>query len=130
MLRVILSELTNEFTKRVTTLNQAFDGDFVDPGFGTADALGPVDAGETAFVPNLAGTEALAGVMRLLPEITVQTDGPGLVQFIAGDHASFLSPATSPEATIEMQSQFATFAATSGTLIPFTNTAVINTVQP
>ena len=68
--------------------------------------------------------------MGLLPAITAQTDGPGLVQLIAGDHASFLSPATSPEATIEMQSQFATIAATSGTLIPFTNTAVINTVQP
>ena len=46
-------DVDSEFTDQGTTLNSAFGGDFVDPNFGTPDALGPVDAGGTAFLPNL-----------------------------------------------------------------------------
>ena len=141
-----LEQGTPEFSQFIVAAQTAIDsGDPINFG-ARAASMHPIHMievigdGESVppdnVVPNtvpgapLAGTEALAGVMGLLPAVTAQTDGSGLVQFIAGDHASYLSPATSLDATIEMQSQVATFAATSGTLIPFTNTAVINTTEP
>jgi pimeloyl-ACP methyl ester carboxylesterase len=46
---------------------------------------------------------------------------PSVVKFTAGTHASFLDPtAGSAPATIEMQTEAATFAATNGTYLPVT----------
>jgi len=123
-------------------------GDGIDPA--TADTVvlnnivnvplpGDQANGATMTAP-LAGTEALASVMGLCPGIvapglscmttvTANTSGPGLVKFTAGDHGSLLSPAASLDATVEMQSQLATFAATNGTLISISNPAVIKTSE-
>jgi pimeloyl-ACP methyl ester carboxylesterase len=49
----------------------------------------------------------------------------GYVNFIVGDHGSILSPAASLAATVEMQTQTVTFAATNGTTILVSNPAVI-----
>ncbi len=76
----------------------------------------------------LAGTEALARVMGLV-DVTADTNGSGIVKFTAGNHASLLLPTASLDATVEMQTQLATFAATSGTLIKITNPAVIQTSE-
>lgn len=85
------------------------------------------DATVPNLVPNtLAGTEVLAALMGLT-SVTASTDGSGIVRFIAGDHGSLLSPAASPAATQEMQTQVAAFAATSGTLIRINDTSVIRT---
>jgi len=74
----------------------------------------------------LAGTEALARVMGLT-SVTADTSGSGIVRFTAGDHGSLLSPAASQAATVEMQTQVATFAASAGTLIKITNADVVKT---
>ncbi|MCS6946960.1 MAG: hypothetical protein NZM12_05030 [Steroidobacteraceae bacterium] len=60
----------------------------------------------------------------------VSTPGPnavsrGFVNFIAGDHGSILSPAASLAATVEMQTQTVTFAASDGALIAIANPTVI-----
>jgi hypothetical protein len=49
----------------------------------------------------------------------------GWVNMIAGSHGSLLSPATSLPATVEMQTQAATFVATDGAVIRITNGAVV-----
>lgn len=77
----------------------------------------------------LAGTEALARVMGLT-QVTADTNGSGLVMFTAGDHGSLLSPEASLAATVEMQTQLATFAASAGTLIRVTDASVIRTTTP
>lgn len=77
----------------------------------------------------LAGTEALARVMGLT-QVTANTNGSGLVKFTAGNHSSLLSPEGSLEATVEMQTQLATFAASGGALISITDTSVIETNLP
>ena len=58
--------------------------------------------------------------------------GSGYVNFIAGDHGSLLSPAASAAATVEMQTQVATFTVTgnppagpSNPIINVTNAAVV-----
>ena len=83
-------------------------------------------------VPNiagtLAGTEPLAAVMGL-NGVSANTSGSALVRFIAGDHGSILSPAASPEAFTEMQTQTATFAATGGTQIVINDPSVVQPAQ-
>lgn len=63
-------------------------------------------------VPNSA-TEKLANAMGLPTISTTTIDNAngvdGLVQFIAGDHGSILSPAASADATTEMQTEMAVF---------------------
>ncbi len=78
----------------------------------------------------LAGSAALAQVMGLT-SVSADTNGSGLVVFTEGDHASLLSPESSGSlaATVEMQTQLATFAASAGTLIKITNPAVIQIAQ-
>ena len=49
----------------------------------------------------------------------------GYVNFIVGDHGSILSPAASLAATVEIQRQIVTFAASDGTTILISNPAVI-----
>ena len=72
----------------------------------------------------LVGTDALARVMGLAA-ISQDTSESGIVRFTEGDHGTLLSPAASLAATVEMQTQVATFAATAGGLIKITNSEVI-----
>ncbi len=72
----------------------------------------------------LSGTDPLARQMGLT-QITETSSTGGLVKFSAGDHRSLLSPAASLAATVEMQTQVATFAATQGTVLPITDSTVI-----
>jgi Pla-1/cef family extracellular lipase len=77
----------------------------------------------------LAGTEPMA---RLLGAATipaaagpVPVDGAAISRFIAGDHGSILSPASSPAVTGEMQMQMASFFATGGAAVNVTNPMVL-----
>ncbi len=71
-----------------------------------------------------SGSDPMAALLGLQP-VTATTNGGGLVRFTAGDHGSILSPAASLEATVEMQTQMATFAASGGTLLLVTDNSVI-----
>ncbi|MEN8178491.1 MAG: lipase [Pseudomonadota bacterium] len=76
----------------------------------------------------LSGTEPLARIMDL-KSITADTDdtftGDGIVRFTEGDHSSVLDPTASPAATMEMQSEIASFLASGGSAIVITNPDVI-----
>jgi pimeloyl-ACP methyl ester carboxylesterase len=76
----------------------------------------------------LSGTDPLARMMGLT-QVAANAGGNSLVKFSAGDHGSILNPAASPAATVEMQTQMATFAATSGTQLPITDSTVIQAVE-
>lgn len=69
-------------------------------------------------VPNSA-TEALSNAMGLacIDAGTAAPTGEGIVRFVAGDHGSLLDPAASQEATVEMQTELATFIASFGTTV-------------
>ena len=71
-----------------------------------------------------SGSTPLARVMGL-PQVSASTIPSGIVRFTAGDHSSFLDPTTSLAATVEMQTQTATFAASGGTLIQILDSSVI-----
>lgn len=73
----------------------------------------------------LSGTEPLARQLGLT-QIVADSSTGGLVKFSIGDHGSILNPATSAAATVEMQRQTATFAATQGTQLPVTDSSVIS----
>jgi len=75
----------------------------------------------------LSGTEPLARLLGLDPAnpTSASISGSGIVQFIAGSHSSLISPAASLAATVEMQTQVATFAASGGTSLVITDTSVI-----
>jgi len=87
-----------------------------------------------AVIPNavatapLSGTEPLAAVLGLTA-IDANAAGGALVRFSAGDHGSIIRPTASLAATVEMQTQTATFAATQGTQLPVTDTSVIQAAQ-
>lgn len=77
-------------------------------------------------VPNSA-TQRLIDAMGLT---RVSTPGAnpvshGYVNFIVGDHGSILSPAASAPATVEMQTETVTFAASVGTVIPIADPTVV-----
>jgi len=76
----------------------------------------------------LSGTDPLARVMGLT-QVDSTSSGSALVVFSAGDHGSILDPGASLEATVEMQTQTATFAASSGALLPINNASVIQAVE-
>jgi hypothetical protein len=87
-------------------------------------------------IPNSATQRlitAIGGAGIPFPRRTTGTNlGSGYVNFIAGDHGSLLSPAASVAATVEMQTQIATFTAAgnqpggvSTPIITVTNTAVV-----
>ncbi|MGQ7844799.1 hypothetical protein ACUNV4_09995 [Granulosicoccus sp. 3-233] len=83
-----------------------------------------------AVIPNsvatapLAGTEPLARQLGLTQIVADSTNG-GLVKFSVGDHASIIRAQASAAATVEMQRQTATFAASQGTQLPVTDDTVI-----
>lgn len=76
----------------------------------------------------ISGTEPLIRVMGLQSVSSTTQNALGLdgaVRFIAGAHASLLSPESDLETTKEMQSQMAGFFASDGTTIPVTNADVV-----
>lgn len=76
----------------------------------------------------LSGTEPLIAAMGLTSYSESAFNPAGLdaaVRFTAGSHSSLLSPASSPEATVEMQTQLAAFQATSGTTLNVVNPDVV-----
>jgi dienelactone hydrolase len=90
-------------------------------------------------IPNSATQRLIAALNgagvtfpRVLPGAPVV--GSGYVNFIAGDHGTLLSPAASPAATVEMQTQVATFTATgnppAGAGTPTINPVNATVVQP
>ncbi len=91
-------------------------------GGGTATAL------PDQVVPNSATQRLIAAAGPTF--VKVSTPGPnavsrGYVNFVVGDHGSILSPAASLAATIEMQTETVTFAASNGTIIPIANPAIV-----
>jgi hypothetical protein len=77
-------------------------------------------------IPNSATARLIAAAGAALPRVVPGTPrvGSGYVNFTAGDHGSLLSPASSPAATVEMQTETATFTVTGNT-INVTNAAVV-----
>ena len=51
----------------------------------------------------------------------------GVVRFTNGTHGSLLDPSTSPQATVEMQTEAVSFLATGGAAVQVVNTNVIRT---
>jgi len=82
-----------------------------------------------AVIPNAVATAPLSGTDPILRELgmtDIDTTGtPGMVavtgntkvQYIEGDHGSILSPAASVKATVEMQTETASFVQSLGTII-------------
>jgi pimeloyl-ACP methyl ester carboxylesterase len=84
--------------------------------------------GDTA-VPN-APNDYIASLWQLPSRSTTAAVAPpgtvsGIVRFRAGVHSSLFNPTPSPAATQEMQRQTVTYAATAGSTILITNTAVV-----
>lgn len=76
----------------------------------------------------LSGTEPLIAAMGLTSysESAFNPDGiDGAVRFTAGEHGSILSPASSPEATAEMQQQMAAFHLSGGTAVNVADDSVV-----
>jgi hypothetical protein len=76
----------------------------------------------------LSGTEPLIAALGL-PAITQTTTNAagvrGAVRFVQGDHGTLFNPAASAAATIEMQSQVASFIGSGGTTVQVSNSAVV-----
>jgi pimeloyl-ACP methyl ester carboxylesterase len=66
-----------------------------------------------------------------LPSITGPTQSAtgirGVVRFTNGTHGSLLDPSTSPQTTVEMQTEAASFLASGGAAVQVVNTSVIRT---
>lgn len=75
-------------------------------------------------VPNSA-TQRLIDRMGLTKVTVTSPVNRGYVNFIVGDHGSILSPAASPAATAEMQTETLAFAASIAAGITITNPAVV-----
>ena len=78
-------------------------------------------------VPNSATQRLIAAAGPTF--VKVSAAGPnavsrGYVNYLVGDHGSILSPAASLAATVEMQTQTVTFAASGGTTILVSNPAI------
>ena len=75
-------------------------------------------------IPNSATARLIAAITGAgIPFPRVVPGAPaaeGYVNFIAGDHGSLLSPAASAAATVEMQTEAATFTVTGNPLVPGT----------
>ena len=81
----------------------------------------------------LGGTEPFITALGLAGITNTESDAVGVsgaVRFIEGTHASLISPGDGDPAELaaylEMQTQMATFAATSGTTIQITDGTVIS----
>ncbi|MBX2823450.1 MAG: lipase, partial [Gammaproteobacteria bacterium] len=138
-----LEQGTAEFEQLVTAIQTAIEsGDAINFGAAAA-ANSPIHMIEVVgdgadvlpdqTVPNSVATAPLSGSNPLARALgfdpanptSVSSSGSALIQFIAGDHGSLVSPAASLAATVEMQTQMATFSATGGASLPITDTSVI-----
>jgi len=76
----------------------------------------------------LSGSEPLAANMGL-PTISATVQDPngvdGIVRFTQGNHGSLLDPSGNPAATVEMQTQMASFIASEGKAVVVTDSSVI-----
>ncbi len=84
--------------------------------------------GDTA-VPN-APNDYLASLWGLPSTSTTRSAAPpatvsGIVRFRAGVHSSLFNPTPNPAATMEMQRQTVTYAASAGSVIQITDTSVV-----
>ncbi|HET7064710.1 MAG TPA: hypothetical protein VFI49_10595 [Rudaea sp.] len=68
---------------------------------------------------------AALGLTSLTSSAQSATGIRGVVRFVTGTHGSLLDPSTSPQATVEMQTEAASFLATGGAAVQITNPAVI-----
>ena len=68
---------------------------------------------------------AALGLTTLTSSTQSATGIRGVVRFVTGTHGSLLDPSTSPQATVEMQTEAASFLATGGAAVQITNPAVI-----
>jgi hypothetical protein len=76
----------------------------------------------------LSGTESLAaalGVSSITSTAQSATGIRGIVRFTNGTHGSLLDPSTSPQTTVEEQTEAATFIASGGLYVPISNSAVV-----
>ncbi|MFK7862509.1 MAG: hypothetical protein AB8B64_27115 [Granulosicoccus sp.] len=76
----------------------------------------------------LSGSEPLIALLGLPAVDSTVMGSSGVVRFIEGSHGSILSPESSLAATVEMQTQMATFARSLGNLLPVDNSN--NVIQP
>ena len=68
---------------------------------------------------------AALGLTSLTASTQSATGIRGVVRFVTGTHGSILDPSTSPQATVEMQTEAASFLATGGAAVQIANTTVI-----
>ncbi|WP_347260259.1 hypothetical protein, partial [Rudaea sp.] len=68
---------------------------------------------------------AALGLTRISSTTQSATGIHNSVQFVAGTHSSLLDPTPSPQTTVEMQTQAASFFATNGAAVQITNSAVV-----
>jgi len=78
-------------------------------------------------IPNSATARLIAAAGASLPRVIPGTPrvGSGYVNFVAGDHGSLLSPASSAATTVEMQTETVTFTAAPSATINVVNAAVV-----
>lgn len=85
-------------------------------------------------IPNTVPTSPLSGGLPIiavlgLPRISASTQSAtgihNSVQFVTGAHSSLLDPSYSPQATVEMQTQAASFFGSNGMAVQVTNSAVV-----
>jgi len=85
-------------------------------------------------IPNTVATSPLSGgtpiiaLLGLAPINSTTQSPTGIhnsVRFVSGVHSSLLDPTASPQTTVEMQTQAASFFATNGMAVQITNSAVI-----
>lgn len=135
---------TPDFDRFLGATQQVLDSaDPINYGFASAQnriLLHEVVGGGTVLpdqvIPNsvagapLSGTEPLIRVLGLTPLIASAQDPNGLrrvTRFIKGDHGSLLSPAASPAATAEMQTEMASFISSGGAAVLVVDPSVIRT---
>jgi hypothetical protein len=58
--------------------------------------------------------------------VTLPATTSGIVRFNAGEHSSFLDPASNPAVTTEMQRQAVVFAASDGSIIQVTDDSILD----
>jgi pimeloyl-ACP methyl ester carboxylesterase len=101
------------------------------------EVIGGGDVLPDQVIPNtvagapLSGTEPLIAALGLSPifESTFANNDPaglrGATRFLQGEHGSLLDPTDFPAATVEMQSEMASFLVTGGTGVQVSNPSVV-----
>jgi len=86
-------------------------------------------------IPNRVATAPLAGtdpLVAYLQATTLSADSAPnkTARYLEGDHSSILDPSASPAATVNMQTQTASFIYSQGTAIPVGDATLLNTTYP